>query len=265
MTNQERERIEALIDELENVDRAYASPYTTRLMMKKAAAQLRADHPARGERDETDMPWPLKLAALRKAGWVVAVHNDYRQGGMPMTFWLFTHSDGRWVKGEGATDHLALVAVFRRLGLMQMPPPVAQTQTEATPADPSQCARNPCVVAGPSLVVQAEQRVNFAAGNAAADDHGCTKESVRAAAAIIASSLPSIAALDRARGAGSVSDAEAAAFRRGVEAMRKAARAEMNRLYFAEAEPTQQAYDRQDAFHCADRAIAAMPPPEDTP
>jgi hypothetical protein len=59
--------------------------------------------------------------------------------------------------------------------------------------------------------------------------------------------------------------AEAAAFRRGVEAMRKAARAEMNRLYFAEAEPTQQAYDRQDAFHCADRAIAAMPPPEDTP
>jgi len=57
--------------------------------------------------------------------------------------------------------------------------------------------------------------------------------------------------------------AETAAFRRGVEAMRKAARAEMNRLYFAEAEPTQQAYDRQDAFHCADRAIAALPPPED--
>jgi hypothetical protein len=142
---------------------------------------------------------------------------------------------------------------------------LATLAPEATPADPSQCARNPCVVAGPSLVVQAEQRVNFAAGNAAADDHGCTKESVRAAAAIIASSLPSIAALDRARGAGSVSDAEAAAFRRGVEAMRKAARAEMNRLYFAEAEPTQQAYDRQDAFHCADRAIAAMPPPEDTP
>jgi hypothetical protein len=168
MTNQERERIEALIDELENVDRAYASPYTTRLMMKKAAAQLRADHPARGERDETDMPWPLKLAALRKAGWVVAVHNDYRQGGMPMTFWLFTHSDGRWVKGEGATDHLALVAVFRRLGLMQMPPPVAQTQTEATPADPSQCARNPCVVAGPSLVVQAGEVRRVADVDAAA-------------------------------------------------------------------------------------------------
>ena len=59
--------------------------------------------------------------------------------------------------------------------------------------------------------------------------------------------------------------AEAAAFRRGVEAMRKAAVEEMNRLYFAEAEPTQQAYDRQDAFHCADRAIAALPPPENEP
>ena len=62
-----------------------------------------------------------------------------------------------------------------------------------------------------------------------------------------------------------IEDADAAAFRRGVEAMRKAARAEMNRLCFAEVEPTQQAYDRQDAFHCADIAIAALPPPEDTP
>ena len=59
--------------------------------------------------------------------------------------------------------------------------------------------------------------------------------------------------------------AEAAAFRRGAEAMRKGAVEEINRLYFAEAEPTQQAYDRQDAFHCADRAIAALPPPEDKP
>ena len=41
---------------------------------------------------------------------------------------------------------------------------------------------------------QAEQRINFAAGNAAADDPGCTKESVRAAAAIMASSRPSLAA-----------------------------------------------------------------------
>ena len=51
------------------------------------------------------------LAKLRKAGWSVAVHNDYRLDGEPATFWLFTHPDGRWVKGEGSTDVLALLDV----------------------------------------------------------------------------------------------------------------------------------------------------------
>lgn len=39
---------------------------------------------------------------LRSEGWSVAVHNDYRLAGERMTFWLFTHPDGRWIKGEGA-------------------------------------------------------------------------------------------------------------------------------------------------------------------
>jgi hypothetical protein len=41
---------------------------------------------------------------LRRDGWAVAVHNDYKLRGEPHTFWLFTHPSGRWVKGEGPTD-----------------------------------------------------------------------------------------------------------------------------------------------------------------
>ena len=48
------------------------------------------------------------LTRLRALGWSVAVHNDYKLNGLPMTFWLFTHPNGRWVKGEGLTDEQAL-------------------------------------------------------------------------------------------------------------------------------------------------------------
>jgi hypothetical protein len=48
------------------------------------------------------------LDALRAAGWMVAVHNDYRLHGEPHTFWLLTHPDGRWIKGEGRTDAEAI-------------------------------------------------------------------------------------------------------------------------------------------------------------
>lgn len=44
------------------------------------------------------------LDKIRNEGWMVAVHNDYRLNGKNMTFWLFTNSDGRFVKGEGFTD-----------------------------------------------------------------------------------------------------------------------------------------------------------------
>lgn len=45
---------------------------------------------------------------LRGLGYSVAVHNDYRQNGGNYTFWLLTHPDGHYVKGEGATDETAL-------------------------------------------------------------------------------------------------------------------------------------------------------------
>lgn len=48
------------------------------------------------------------LAQLRDLGWTVGVHNDYRLAGNSMTFWLLTHPDGRYVKGEGLTDADAL-------------------------------------------------------------------------------------------------------------------------------------------------------------
>jgi chromosome segregation ATPase len=44
---------------------------------------------------------------LRKDGWAVAVHNDYRLNGRSHTFWLFTRGN-RFIKGEGETDAAAL-------------------------------------------------------------------------------------------------------------------------------------------------------------
>lgn len=49
---------------------------------------------------------PLEI--LRLNGWAVAVHNDYRVNGESFTFWLFTHPQGIWIKGEGRTDEAAL-------------------------------------------------------------------------------------------------------------------------------------------------------------
>lgn len=54
---------------------------------------------------------------IRAHGWMVAVHNDYRQNGETYTFWLFTKGD-RAVKGEGRTDEEALNSVRRTLGLV---------------------------------------------------------------------------------------------------------------------------------------------------
>lgn len=51
-------------------------------------------------------------ASLAKAGYSVAVHNDYKLDGNPMTFWLFTHPDGHWIKGEGVDDEHALAECF---------------------------------------------------------------------------------------------------------------------------------------------------------
>ena len=52
------------------------------------------------------------LYCLRKEGWLVGVHNDYKLNGKFMTFWLFTHPSGRYLKGEGETDEAAVYAVL---------------------------------------------------------------------------------------------------------------------------------------------------------
>ncbi len=62
---------------------------------------------------------PETLSDIREAGWSVAVHNDYRQGGEMHTFWLFTHPCGRWVKGEGRTDAEALNTIRTALDAEQ--------------------------------------------------------------------------------------------------------------------------------------------------
>lgn len=49
-----------------------------------------------------------ELAGLRAQGWTVAIHNDYMLGGECYTFWLLTHPNGRYVKGEATTDAEAL-------------------------------------------------------------------------------------------------------------------------------------------------------------
>jgi hypothetical protein len=56
-------------------------------------------------------PQTYSVDESRSRGWSVAVHNDYRLDGVPMTFWLFT-KDGRAVKGEGLTDNEALANVL---------------------------------------------------------------------------------------------------------------------------------------------------------
>jgi hypothetical protein len=50
------------------------------------------------------------LDQIRRRGWSVAVHNDYKQNGESFTFWLFTCGDLA-AKGEGRTDAEALEKV----------------------------------------------------------------------------------------------------------------------------------------------------------
>jgi len=58
------------------------------------------------------------LARLRRAGWQVALHNDYRLGGVAHTFWrLCRPADRRYVDGEGLDDATALRACLAAAGL----------------------------------------------------------------------------------------------------------------------------------------------------
>ena len=56
---------------------------------------------------------------IRAQGWMVAVHNDYRQDGKLYTFWLFTKGD-QAVKGEGISDKEALNQIRHKLGMAEI-------------------------------------------------------------------------------------------------------------------------------------------------
>ncbi len=56
---------------------------------------------------ETQRLLPGSADDIRALGWAVAVHTDYRLGGVPHTFWLFTKGEIA-IKGEGRTDAEAL-------------------------------------------------------------------------------------------------------------------------------------------------------------
>ena len=56
---------------------------------------------------------------IRQEGWMVAVHNDYRQEGKMYTFWLFAKDD-KATKGEGETDGEALNQIRKKIGLPEI-------------------------------------------------------------------------------------------------------------------------------------------------
>ena len=71
---------------------------------------------------------------LRRAGWMVAVHNDYKLKGVLHTFWLFTKGS-RCVKGEGQTDDTALDEIERKVADLARPR-LARSPTRRTGTKP---------------------------------------------------------------------------------------------------------------------------------
>ena len=127
---------------------------------------------------------------IRAAGWVVAVHNDYRLGGRLHTFWLFTKDDpkdrpepgeGRFAKGEGEGDAAALNSVRLMIGLPILPPIEDEFRATYcdgphTPPNCPHCVRLDGSPAYPSAwgsrarfaVVEGDDAVEVVAGNALA-------------------------------------------------------------------------------------------------
>jgi hypothetical protein len=70
------------------------------------------------------------LARIRKAGWKVAIHNDYSLNGKNHTFWLFTHKSGIWAKGEGRSDRKALAEAERQIKSRSVELGAARVQVE---------------------------------------------------------------------------------------------------------------------------------------
>jgi hypothetical protein len=82
-----------------------------------------------------------RLAELRSAGWMVAVHNDYHQDGKLRTFWLFTKGD-RAIKGEADTDAEAIALVAEQVADSCARPEPAQCGSTSS----SRGAEFPCLL-----------------------------------------------------------------------------------------------------------------------
>ncbi len=99
---------------------------------EKARAALAAADQAAPQVDATDRIEAAIPNDLRAQGWAIAIHNDYWQNGERKTFWLMTHRNGRWLKGEGSTDAMALNeiragrAAIRAMPLPAPPQPAPQ-------------------------------------------------------------------------------------------------------------------------------------------
>lgn len=73
------------------------------------------------------------LNRLRENGWMVVCHNDYHQSGAFMTYWSFSRGND-YVKGEGATDQLALEECERCIDKMGELEPAAGVLVLPLPA-----------------------------------------------------------------------------------------------------------------------------------
>lgn len=108
---------------------------------KAKAASQPSPHPPEGEEREEPEATDVGgfVAQMRADGWSVAVHNDYRLNAEPHTFWLWTHPDGRYVKGEGRTDAEALTAIqaglSARRGLDTIDPTPSQSEVAGLVAE----------------------------------------------------------------------------------------------------------------------------------
>lgn len=96
---------------------SYPVSASATLPLLEAGKQAREKWQRVNEAKESEGGFAAVLAELRERGYSVAVHNDYyiKDSKAWYTFWLFTHSDGHYFKGEGSTDHDALTQVMEQV------------------------------------------------------------------------------------------------------------------------------------------------------
>lgn len=80
---------------------------TQEQLAENVQIEMRLKRTAEAERDQLRAAQGSSPDDLRALGWSVGVHNDFRQDGKTMTFWLMTFGQ-RCVKGEAETDAEAL-------------------------------------------------------------------------------------------------------------------------------------------------------------